>query len=346
MSSFCHNLSSHYAHLRTLTDEFTMTYERVRDAGDLTEVRRLKIGLEEARNALLEQLGIFVVPDARNPYHEALLDAGLDVGETREQQDMVVDIREEIQRQLAVYRELRHQSGSLVLQAWIDDIMQYGQNVGRHFDNKRFKIDARIKAGMIPIVMPSRGVQQRTWEVAMLNLRPGWIQNGIKQIIETPYIYSGYKSDDKMTNSGFLKHIPNHPYLLWVKPTQAPEADTLNKSYAQQRVHNTKLVQEHPDLYDETDMIPTEYGALQVVFISAIRARYQAMRGNTTEPNHILPLDSQTGTRFLSTDRFSRGCIPYGSFYFNLRQLRYALESESPNEHGGFRPVSRSRFFE
>ncbi len=340
MPSLCHDLSSHYAQLRTLTDAFTTQYERVRESGDLTEVRRLKIQLEEARESLLEQLFIFRVPDAINCYHEALLEAGLDTTETQERQEMIIDIRQEIRKQLAVYREAQDAGGKPLLQEWIADISENEGLIFAEVLKDGAKIIERIKEGMIPLVMPSRTVQGRTWKVALTSLKPVLFKDGAKKAVDYLYLDHRYESE-KMDQSGFFKDIPDRPYLVWVKPTLEPHPFTLNKAFNDQQAYYAQLITEHPDLYDRTDILPIEYIVLQTIFTSAIKEHHQDTKGATSEPKKITPLDCDGFTRFLSVGVFFDGLVPRA--YFNLvnRRVGFGYDSGATGVNG-FRPAART----
>ncbi len=341
MPSFCHDLASRYAHLRTLTEEFTTQYERVKETGDLTEVRDLRVQLKEAREALFEQLTMFVVPDATNPYHEALLEAGLDPNETQERQEMIVDIRQEIKRQLAVYREPKDADGRPLMQDWITNITENKYLIYTEVAKDRAKIVERIKNGMIPIVMPSRTVQEHTWKVALTNLKPIWFTAGTREAVDHTGLSDRYELE-KMDLSGFFKNIPDRPYLVWVKPTQKSHPLTRNKSFDDQQTYHVNLVTNHPKLYDRMDLIPTEYIALQTIFTSIIKERNEELKGGTSEPTEIRPLDFDSHIRFLSTGTFSDGYVPSADFDPDSRKV--CVGYDYPDAHGGhgFRPAARS----
>ncbi len=347
MPSLCHNLSSHYAHLRTLTDEFTTAYERVKDSGNLTEVRRLKRKLEEARDSLAEQIFVFRVPDAINPYHEALLEAGLDPNVTQERQEMIVDIRQEIIRQLTVYREAKNSDGHPVMQDWITNISENQGLIYKKVAKDRVKIVERIKNGMIPIVMPSRTVQERTWEDALKYLQPIWMKDGMIKSLNKKgsYLSDKFENDStkNMTIEGFFKYIPDRPYLVWVKPTHEPDSKTWSKSLYDQQAYYATLVAELPALYDSTDLIPMEYIVLQTMVTVRIRERYKELQGGTKEPMIINPLDDYTSyTRFLSAGPIAIRFVPCANFYTVDRQVRFSQDDFGPHIWGGFRPTSRT----
>ena len=342
MPSFCHNLSAHYAHLRTLTDAFTTQYERVKDSGDLTEVRRLKIQLEEAREAVLEQLCVFQVPNAINPYHEALLEAGIDPNKTQKREEITINIREEIERQLALYGEVLDADDMADLQPWMDDIILNKALIYAEVIKDRVKIMERIKEGMVPIVMPSRNVQSDLFARAMTMIQPLWIKNGVKQAIENTNLSYRFRCGILDYLALFLKNIPDRPYLVWVKPTQGFESITINKSYPMQQVVHATLVRKHPNLYDKSDIFPTEYIALQCIFTRLIRERYRKIEGETSEPHTIWPLDQSLTTRFLSMEKFTVDFSPHA--YFDSNEHRVCCQSGNSEEvrSHGFRPASRT----
>ena len=345
MPSLCHNLSSHYAHLRTLTAEFTTAYEQVKDSGDLREVRKLKKKLEVARDSLLEQLCIFRVPDAINPYHEAMLAAGLDATKTQEKQDMILDIREEIQRQLAHYRTVIDSDNAPVLQDWIDDITQNKGLLYAEVTNDRSSIEARIKAGMIPIVMPSRRVQEETRKSTLSLLKPIWINHCMEVTVNKTSLTDQYELGG-LIQPDIFKNIPDRPYLLWTKPTQGHDPVTINKSLADQRATYASLVRDHPHLYDQIDIIPTEYLALQSIITSFIRDRYQQFKGITNKPYEVLPLDFRSITRFLSEVSFvirELQYVPYAGFdEDDYNRVECFWGDEEVGNRWGFRPASRT----
>ncbi len=347
MPSLCQNIKISYERLQSLTLEFTTKYHAVKDSGNLQEVKVLRQELEVARDALLEHLALFVVPNAINPYHEALLEAGLEADKTMKREDIRLDLRKEISRQLLVYREAQNEAGRPVLPEWVKDIQENVGLIYAEVVKDRAKIVERIKEGMIPVVMPGRSIQERTWEDALRYLQPTWMEDGkIKALNDKGnYLVDDYKYDGtkKMTQEGFFKSIPDLPYLVWVKPTQGLDPKTRSKSFNKQQAYYVTLVAEHPNLYDATDLIPTEYIALQAMATSQIRARYKEFEGGTKEPMIIKPLDHDISyTRFLSAGPFSDPFVP-GAF-FNPEDRQVNVNSINPFAHleFGFRPAARS----
>ncbi len=346
MPSLCQNIKTSYEHLQSLTLEFTTKYHAVKDSGTLQEVKVLRKELEGARDALLEQLAFFVVPNAINPYHEALLEAGLEAEKTTERQETRLDLRKEIARQLAVYRVAKNKDGHPLLEEWVKDIQENEGLIYAEVVKDRAKIIERIKEGMIPVVMPGRSVQEETWEKALTYLKPVWMKDGKNEALdEKNYLHSAYKTDNtkKMTKTGFFKNIPDRPYLVWVKPTQGLAPETMSKSFDDQQAYYATLVTGHPNLYDSTDLIPTEYVALQTMATSQIRERYEELQGGTKEPTTIKPLDHDASyTRFLSAGPFSDRYVP--SAYFLPGNRRVLVRSGRPgaNDGLGFRPAARS----
>lgn len=345
MPSFCQNLKTNYERLQVLADAFVVEYALVKDSGDFTQVKILKKELEEARDAFLEPIILFVVPDAHNPYHEGLLAAGVDPKKIKEKAEVTLDIRQEIQQQVDFYGNVKDKDGKPVLQAWIDDITKNEGLIYAEVAKDRLKIIERIKAGMIPVVMPSRQVQMKSWEIAMTQMKPLWVKNGKQEFVKDTFLDNLYKTngvDYRMNLSGFFQNIPDHPYLVWTKPTQKPDPDTLNKSFEDQQTFYGSLVSKYPDLYDKTDLIPTEFMALQAIFTYRSRDRYKELEGETSDPLEITPLDRDTFTRFLSAGLFSDDSVPGAKFYFSNRDVGIGCEGSERHSRSGFRPAARS----
>lgn len=353
MPPFCQRLKDSYEHLQKLTVDFTAKYHAVRETGDLTEVKRLRLDLERARREFIEQLATFTVPGALNPYYVALRVAGLDQDKTSERKEMRINIGEEIKKQLAVYAGAVDADGQPTLNEWIKDITDNETWIYAAVANDHVEIEARIKAGMIPVVMPSRSIQERTWKKAMETLKPTRIQNGKLERVEI-HVDETYETDssNKMTIQGFFKHIPDHPYLVWTKPSQIPDKNTIGDDFEYQREICMRLVDDHPDLYDYIDLLPTEYAALQAVFTSRVRESFKELQGGTEEPTTIKPLDNDVGasTRFLSAGTFVdrqgavvfSGSVPWATFAKMRRRVHFGRDYPVDQSGAGVRLASRS----
>ena len=287
---------------------------------------------------------VFVIPGARNPYREALLEAGLTENEaTAETKEMTVNISEEIRRQLDVYAEVKDADGRQLLQSWVTDISSNQHLIMAEVSKDYAKISERIKAGMVPVVMPSRAVQEASWEVALRKLKPTWMQSSTEEAVSDAYLYEEYKKQ-KMNRAGFFKDIPDRPYLVWTVPGQKPDAETCSKTFDEQRASYAELVRQNPDLYHQTDLIPTEYIALQSTFTSAVRQQFKEEQGEDANPGVIKPLDYDTYTRFLRAGAFSVGIVPRA--YFDPgsvnRRVRFSTDDSDANGECGFRPAARS----
>ena len=346
MPSLCQNLKTNYDRLQTLTLEFVPQYAAVKASGDLTKIKRLKKKLEQARDALREHLLVFVVPDSLNPYREALKEAGLSGPATAEKKEVTINIPEEISTQCAVYAEVKDASGKPVLQDWVSDISNNKHLLFAEVAKDYEKIQERIKAGMVPTVMPSRSVQETTWEVAMTNLKPIWIdsvKSKLKMKVNDSYLYDKYGTE-KMNQANFFKDIPDRPYLLWTKPSQKSDAETFNKTFDDQKKYQAKLVVDHPNLYDPKDIIPTEYSAVLSNASHAVLERYKQIIGGGEEPSVLKPLDYYTYTRFLSAGLFSVGNVPRAYFYPDSSgpRVNFGRGDSAADNDRGFRPVGRS----
>ncbi|MBP6945026.1 hypothetical protein KBD61_01135 [Patescibacteria group bacterium] len=346
MSSPSQNLTTNYERLTKLTAELAVECAREKDAGGLTGVGTRRKDLEVAREALLAEVAVFVVPHAVNPYHEALLEAGLESAKTNERQETRLDLRKEIARQVSLYRGAKNEEGHAFLEEWVKNIVENEDLIYAEVAKDHAKIVERIKEGMIPVVMPGRSVQESTWEAALAYLKPIWVKDGAKEPLDgkNHLFYGGYVNGvtDKMTKEGFFKHIPERAYLVWVKPTQGPDSETMSKAFVDQQIFYAALVTKHPDLYDATDLIPTEYIALQATATAQIQNLFKEFLGEAKEPTNIRPFDTDTYTRFLSSGLFSDGDAP--TVYFDPigRQACFVCAYSKALGEGGFRPVARS----
>ncbi len=289
---------------------------------------------------------VFVIPGAKNTYREALLEAGLAENEaTAETKEMTVNISEEIRRQTDVYGEVVGADGRPLLQAWVQDIADNQHLIMAEVSKDYAKISERIRLGMTPVVMPSRAVQEASWEVALQKLKPTWMKSEAEEAVNDAYLYEEYKKQKmNRTETGFFKDIPDRPYLVWTVPGQKPDAETCSKTFDEQRASYAELVRQNPDLYDQTDLIPTEYIALQDTFTHAVQQQFKEEQGEDANPGVIKPLDYDTYTRFLSAGAFSGGHIPYACFHPDSGHRRVHFGYDVSGAHGlrGFRPAARS----
>ena len=343
MPSLCHNLKPSYERLQTLTVGFTQEYKEAKASGDLTAVKQLKKELEAARDALCKELLVFVVSGAYNPYREALLEAGLTDTDalTAERQEMIINIPEEIKRQTALYTECKDKDGQPTLTEWVMDITARQDllfaEVAKDYEN----IVERIKAGMIPTIMPSRTVQEQTWKKALINLKPLWTKSGKPEAVSDAFVDNKFATE-KMNAENFFKDIPDRPYIVWTQPSQKPDPKTCTKTFDQQKIHYARMVEDQPKLYQAKDIIPTEYIALLSNASHAVHEGYRKSKGKDAEPAILKPLDHDTYTRFLSTGAFSGGAVPCAGFNPGYRQVSFGDGIVVANGRGGFRPAARS----
>ena len=196
---------------------------------------------------------------------------------------------------------------------------------------------------MIPVVMPGRSVQIQTWETAVKHLKPTCSKFGNKRTIETAHLDSGVQAllINELGPSNCFAHIPDRPYLMWTEPTEQPHPETINKTPEEQKAYNTVLVSTHPDLYDHTDLIPTEYVALQAMFTSSIQKQINKRTGGKGALR-IYPLDPETLTRFLSIEASSDGHTLYTRFDIGRGRAYFMLGDFKKHNGCGFRPASRT----
>lgn len=85
---------------------------------------------------------------------------------------MGVDIRKEIQRQVSFYRETKDPTEASSAGQLVMSIVENEGLIYAEVAKDREKIVERIKEGMIPVVMPGRSVQERTWGGTPPTLNP------------------------------------------------------------------------------------------------------------------------------------------------------------------------------
>ena len=104
------------------------------------------------------------------------------------------------------------------------------------------------------------------------------------------------------------------------------------------------MIDREPNLYDPTDLIPTEHAALQAIFTRRIRDNYRELQGGADDPMTIEPLDSYTYMRFLSAGAFSNHFVPITHFQSLplSEQTRFNRGFTGPESTHGFRPASRT----
>ncbi|OGH64979.1 MAG: hypothetical protein A2821_00700 [Candidatus Magasanikbacteria bacterium RIFCSPHIGHO2_01_FULL_41_23] len=310
----------------------------------LERAKQLKIELESGMAELSRELVVEItVHHALNPYAEALKEAGLpaDHPECAEQKEMIFNLDTVIERNCARYTEQN-------LSEWTTDIQnnkdQLIEAVSTPEEMK--KIEKRMLAGMIPIVMPGRQAQMKKWDESLKNLKPEWIENGKPKVVENSFIDTN-KYNEKMTDpttdpaNSFFRSVPDRPYIVWTKPTTEPDPGTTLLDYDQQKEELTKLHKEKPDLYDDTDLIPTEYAALQSLHTQEVQEQY-TKHNPSHLPQNLTPLDKSGYTRFISSGLFSDGTAPCALFLTGDSRLHFSKSDVEARSRVGFRPAARS----
>ena len=309
----------------------------------LERAKQLKTELEAGIIELSRELVVEItVRHALNPYAEGLKEAGLraDHPECAEQKEMTFNLDTVIEKNCARYTEQD-------LGEWVADIQGKRHLLAEAVSTpeEMKKIEKRMLAGMVPVVMPGREIQILTWQKALKNLKSILVQNGTNKTMTDPFIYTQEYSKKMTVNAdGFFISVPERPYLVWTKPTKKVDPITTNKTLEQQQELYRTMVSTHADkIYDVVDLLPLEYTAMQSVHTAGIKrlaSEYTADSPNQT----ITPLDdyNQSYCRFLSAGLFSDGDVPGAGFNPDSSQLSFNRGGVDADSESGFRPAARS----
>ena len=263
-----------------------------------------------------ETLTRFTVPDALNPYREALLEGGIPDTDpaTAEHKDQEVNLGQILTKDIASYRASGLEHWAVALEAIRSDI--------RLTPDKRVIIEQEIKDGAMPIFMPGRAAQlETTPDQYQTGFQPVWIKNGTVQTPESAYLWEHTKKLISDKNPALVEDIPERPYIQLAKPTKQCDPRTTNKTVDQQQAELLKIQNERKQagqamVYSTN---PAEWGALEKLFTAAIRD--QAPISLVT----LTPLDDidNSYTRFIRLPLSSDANVPV--VYFNpvTRRLRF-----------------------
>lgn len=190
---------------------------------------------------------------------------------------------------------------------------------------KRALIERELSEGAIAILMPGRAVQEQTLAKAIRQLKPLWIENGERKTVKASYQWNWIEKLVQDKNEALFQGIPESPYILLTKPTQAPPQNTVLKSLGDQKKEFARMKQERPELHVAN---VSGYIALQ-----SWATRLQNREG----VQDIQPLDRETFTRFIDLP-ISGDFVPCGIFHSGYGRLRLdGSFAADPHSRCGFR---------
>jgi len=259
----------------------------------------------------------FVVPDAVNPYREALLAGGIAPAEpaTAEKKDIAIDLTRLLNEAIPAHRTAGREDWARALEAIRGDI--------RMTPEKRRILEQEIGDGAIPILMPGKEAQLATTpEQYIKTFAPIWIKDDAPQAQADAYLWEHTQTLIANRDPSLIAGIPERPYLMLIKPTQASEQRTCDKTVDQQK-EEVKQINQERQRQGKAPLAPTkpaEYGALQQFATRAIQA--EAPTPLTT----LQPLDSATYARFIDVPVSSDGFVPSGNFNPDYRKLWFGWD--------------------
>ncbi len=173
-----------------------------------------------------------------------------------------------------------------------------------------------------------------TAEQYQKNLKPVWIKDSAPQTQSDAYLWEHTASLINNQDPALFRDIPERPYLLLFKPTQAPEARTTNKTLTQQQTEFNQINQERQaNGRSPAGVIkPVEYAAAQKLFTERVK-------NQSSQPlTNLRPLDSATWSRFIDLPLSAGGGVPGGDFYPVYRRLKFDRgDADDPDPRSGFR---------
>lgn len=184
---------------------------------------------------------------------------------------LVKDGRNCLKMQIQIYRNLRLNTWAAALE---NDSVKLTDIIFRNQKN----VIEREAAGMIPIFMPGRKVQEKNWSRTITkSLKPYFRKDGQEWDFDLTFGYFSSTVD-------IWAASPRRSYICWTKPTDRVDSETMNKLPIEQRIVVQEKHHQYPQLYDATDMHPSEYIALQVM-------RTHEMRMQLPTNIDVIPLD-------------------------------------------------------
>ena len=257
----------------------------------------------------------FVVPNAVNPYREALLAGGISNTDpaTVEKKEVAVDLARMLEDAIPLHRSAGREDWARALEAIRGDI--------RMTPEKRRILEQEIADGAIVIPMPGRDTQLATTsEQYQTTFTPIWIKDSTVQPQGDAYLWDYIKELIDNRDPSLIAGIPERPYVMLIKPTQAPEARTCKKTVDQQKAEVVKMNQERTTQGQApvASAKPAEFGVVQQFFTHSVQA--EAPGGTLTT---LQPLDSVTYSRFIDLPVSAVGSVPSGCFGLGSRRLGF-----------------------
>ena len=291
---------------------------------------------------------VLVVPDAQNPYHEALTAGGItDARFNPERVDRTIDFKKILEECVLLYQE----SG----------LLEWGRSVqGAELNNltpdDRNDVEALVKEGWEVVgVMPGRDALVEEMRDAMKKLKPLWIKASKNESVDDGYIWPEYYnnlvdvlipqvkqktaagqalSSDELLVRAWLESIPERAWLQIIKPTQAPENDTCSLDVKGQRAI---FVSKQAAMPQVSVVNPAGYAVLQARFTRQVQ---EEAAKSGTPLSTLTGLDTVTWSRFIDLPLSSDGDVPGAGLYLNPgnRRVRFGGDvALNRSSRGGFR---------
>ncbi len=190
------------------------------------------------------------------------------------------------------------------LPEWGTAVSGVAEKITQLLPQKRAIVERELQDGAIAILMPGRSEQKLHFSSALINLlKPVWIKNWQRKNVKPFFWWKHVQKLIEEKSDSLFSDVPDGPYILLTKPTQAPNPDTCNKT-----------VQEQHALIEQMKRTKPEIFATNIPGYVMMQAWYTAQEfARNPEVQEIKPLDFSTYTRFISL-QISDGYVPVGDF--------------------------------
>ena len=275
-----------------------------------------------------KQTEIFV-PNALNPYHEALLAGGIAKGpDNPEKRDRTINLAEILKESIELYTNQN-------LPDWKSDVEK--ADFANLTPEKRGLMENLLVDGWeVMGVLPGKEAQRKNLKDGLVNISPLVIENGVEQaVVDGIIVWQQIFEEINRLNCDYTARLPKRPYLLLTSPTQKPDTDTLSKTTAQQTSQLSQMQTAFNQKYGSSvvqAMEIGEYPVLQNSFTKNTKKQIPVGKTLTT----LDPLDRDTFTRFIGAG-LSVGGVPGAGWDASDRRLKFGWSDVGANSWGGFR---------
>ena len=204
-------------------------------------------------------------------------------------------------------KETYHRKG---LDTWADALPQTAADIILSDPAQRERFEAYLKEGRIPLFMPPASVQLATMKNMVSGGRFSHFKpditttdsNGTPSTVEADdghIPWDDFRDLMAAQNPSLTTGVPDHWYIMWVKPTAKPEAT--DKTVAEQERYIQQAQDDFKKKYNTKEpliggIMPAEYCAFQTLLPAIAKTYLKKMEGE--ELTEYTPFDYSSYTQF------------------------------------------------